>query len=715
VIRTALLGLALGAVAVCLWGLPVVEDLERSVELPWLFRARGPRPEPTGTAVVALDRAASLALGYGERPSDWSRRSHAELIRRLEAAGVAAIVFDIAFVTAKDPAADAALAASLTGTDNVVLAEALRRDWIDGGATRVFRVSRETFEDPLAPLAAQAIDMAPFPLPKEAPNVDYWQWYRPTAGDVATLPAVALAVAAHPQYEVLRALWRAAGGSTLPEWRAGNRPLQRTLATLREGLQAVPELADRLEAGIAASSALDARGRAVLRHLLALAGSPPDRLIDHYGPPRTIRTLSFHRALSDEAGEALRGRVVFVGYSADAQSGQDVIRDNYPTPYPGPDGLEQSGVEVAAAAFANLDEGRALRRCETGAAIAFLVAWGVLCMVVLASGHIRVIWPTAAVLGALWGGAAVWWFAARQVWVPLLVPEIELAAAAAAASAVRVGLVRRAIRYFVPDRVADRLSDRSGRPEVGRTDVDGVVLISDAEGYTSVVERLPRDRVSAVVRAYQETLAGAVEGQGGSVVDWAGDGMLAMWEYAGADRARAAAAAAVAAALDAVDATLGPGRDVQGVSLPTRVGLHAGSLSMDLVGGGRRYAYRPIGDVVNTAARLQELNKAFHTRVLVSGAVAEALTGFVTRNLGEIDLRGKSERLTVYEIVAAEQGATPAQRRLCSEFADAMSRFRGGDVRGALSCLERISEAYPDDGPTRVFLERWRASARGAA
>lgn len=712
-IRSALFGLLLGCVAVGVWGLPAVEELERIVELPWLFRMRGPRPEPVGTAVVALDRAAASALGYGERPSDWSRRSHAELIRRLERAGVAAIVFDIAFVSPKDAVADADLAASLAGTDNVVLAEALRREWIEDGGGRSFRVSRETLDEPVASLAAGAIDMAPFPLPKDTPNVDYWQWYRPTAGEVATLPAIALAASARPYYEVLRGLWRAEGKEPLPEWRAGGRPLQRLLAALREGVQAAPELAGRLDARLATTSSLDGRGRAVLRHLVALAAAPSDRLIDHYGPPRTIRTLSFHRALRDDAGDALRGRVVFVGYSAEAQSGQDVIRDNYPTPFPGPDGLEQSGVEVAAAAFANLDEGRQLRRCAPVASIALMLAWGSLCVFVLAASRIRFVWPVAGLLGVAWGVAVAWWFAARQIWVPLLVPELELAVAAGVGSAVRYGVVRRVMRYFVPDRVADRMSDRSGRPEIGRADVHGVILMSDAEGYTSAIERLPPDRVSALLRAYQQTLAEAVETRRGTVVDWAGDGMLAMWEYAGADQASDCAQAATAAALRMVEATARSGREGGGVALPTRVGIHAGRLSMDLVGGGHRYAYRPIGDVVNTSARLQELNKVYGTRVLASGEVARHLTGFLMRDLGNIELRGKTAVLPVFEILARDEDATPGQRRLCRQFAEAVRLISEGYVPQAAIRLEELASAFPDDRPTRILLDRCRSSEAG--
>ena len=101
-------------------------------------------------------------------------------------------------------------------------------------------------------------------------------------------------------------------------------------------------------------------------------------------------------------------------------------------------------------------------------------------------------------------------------------------------------------------------------------------------------------------------------------------------------------------------------------ALPTRIGLHAGEIFLGNIGGARHFEYRPVGDIVNTATRIEGMNKYLGTKILVSAEVCSAVNGFLTRNLGMFLLAGKTRPVNVHELVSRLEESTPRQRDCCA-------------------------------------------------
>src|SRR5207342_2155036 len=85
--------------------------------------------------------------------------------------------------------------------------------------------------------------------------------------------------------------------------------------------------------------------------------------------------------------------------------------------------------------------------------------------------------------------------------------------------------------------------------------------------------------------------------------------------------------------------------------LPTRFGLHAGFAVLGAIGGAGHFATALIGDVTNTAARIESLNKQLNTRILASEEVLADVDGIVVRRLGTFILVGKAQAVRVAEIL----------------------------------------------------------------
>jgi adenylate cyclase len=174
--------------------------------------------------------------------------------------------------------------------------------------------------------------------------------------------------------------------------------------------------------------------------------------------------------------------------------------------------------------------------------------------------------------------------------------------------------------------------------------------------------------------------------------------MVALWASGKPDAtARLRAAQASLAILDAVE---GFNRAHAGSPLPTRVGLETGEMLLGHIGGGERYEYRAVGDIVNTASRIQGLNQLLGTRVLLSATTLAGID-LPARDVGTFLLRGKRLPVDVLEPIFG------GQRRLdgasLAEFAAALAAFRRGDWQGANDRFAALAARFPGDGPCRYY------------
>ncbi|HYD06106.1 MAG TPA: adenylate/guanylate cyclase domain-containing protein, partial [Reyranella sp.] len=111
------------------------------------------------------------------------------------------------------------------------------------------------------------------------------------------------------------------------------------------------------------------------------------------------------------------------------------------------------------------------------------------------------------------------------------------------------------------------------------------------------------------------------------------------------------ACAAVRAAIDIQRAASSRTFGHYGVAFATRVGISTGHVIGGSVGAGRRMSFTLLGDTVNLAARLEELNKQYGTRILVSQSTYDACGGtFSFDSLGQVAVRGRSEPVAIFSL-----------------------------------------------------------------
>ena len=457
------------------------------------------------------------------------------------------------------------------------------------------------------------------------------------------------------------------------------------------------ELARATEDGLTAGE------RSVLAALVRLYVGGDTHYLNFYGPPGQIRTIPFHRLLSDSENSRLdlKGAVVFVGEGASEFLSNADQRDTYRTDY-SDDGVDLSGAEIAATAFANLLTNRTLRRVPFGAEAGILIGFGLVAAVL--ARMLPAFYAAGAILalGCAQYALAQYLFTHRAILVPVGIPLlVQVPASLFAAVLFRY----RDLRTQVPREV-----DPGAPPEL----VQGVCLATDIENYVTASANMePRD-LALLMSEYYDNISTLVARRRGLMMGRAGDSAMCVWAGSRSDRPLArllvrgaarqqtsdvrARANACQTALD-IRETIDRFNARHPIPLRTRVGLHVGKVAMGPVGG----EYHVIGDVPNTASRIQGLNKQLGTTILASDAVVQGQEGLYLRAVGRFVLAGRPGELSIVEIVGRTEAIDRTTRELCERFAGALAVFATGDLTHAATLFTSIASAYPSDGPTRYY------------
>jgi adenylate cyclase len=195
---------------------------------------------------------------------------------------------------------------------------------------------------------------------------------------------------------------------------------------------------------------------------------------------------------------------------------------------------------------------------------------------------------------------------------------------------------------------------------VQRGDIENIyaaIWFCDLRGFTRMSDREPREAVIESLNDWFECLAGPIAGQGGEILKFMGDGLLAIFAAAGDPAAACNRALDAAEAAWSAVAMLNQARHEAGQGpLAWGLALHLGEVGFGNIGSRQRLDFTVIGAAVNQASRLQDLTKALGRPLLVSDAFAAATTRAL-RSLGRHQLRDAAAPAELFTVDWASGGA----------------------------------------------------------
>ena len=223
--------------------------------------------------------------------------------------------------------------------------------------------------------------------------------------------------------------------------------------------------------------------------------------------------------------------------------------------------------------------------------------------------------------------------------------------------------VKSAFGKLVSPQVAEALLGSEGGAELGGREVEAVVLFTDLRNFTALSERFEPQEIVDFLNEYFTMIVEAVHAEGGVLDKFIGDAAMAVFGLEGGASLGDAPDRALRAAL-AMRRGLGPvnARLVErGLpQIDSGVGLHLGTMVAGNIGSEDRLEYTVIGDVVNTASRLEGLCKEAQNPLLLSSNCYDHLSEPLQRHLvslGGFAVKGKAEALSVFGLIAIDRVA----------------------------------------------------------
>jgi adenylate cyclase len=438
------------------------------------------------------------------------------------------------------------------------------------------------------------------------------------------------------------------------------------------------------------------------------------RLIDYYGPSRTIPTVSLYQAL--EPGKYLppgffRNKVVFVGASLVAAAVPGEAKDSFRTPFRGGTRGNTFGVEIHATVAANLLEGR--RIVPAPPLVAGLM---LLILPVLVTAVFIVLRPVGAAFALLAlelvpVGAASFAFIRYQVWLPVMIPSLVQLPVAYASSVLWYYLttvrerekIRKAFAFYLSPSMIRRITDSPGRLNLGGEEIVGTAMFTDIKGFTSIAEGMTAQETAALLNDYFSVATGHVFDTGGTLIKYIGDAIFALWGAPVPMTDHATPACRAAIGMTRLERSLG---DRPAGRLATRVGVHTGSMLVGNLGSAQRFDYTAIGDTINLTSRLEGINKTFGTRALASGETIAATDGsLVSRLIGHVQVVGRAQPVAVHELLGVVGEATTPDAPAIARFERALGDYRARRFREAAEGFEEVRRACGGrDAPSELYL-----------
>lgn len=272
-----------------------------------------------------------------------------------------------------------------------------------------------------------------------------------------------------------------------------------------------------------------------------------------------------------------------------------------------------------------------------------------------------------------------------------------------AADRMKSGL--RSFMRYVPDDLVRQILSTGKEAALGGENRTMTLFFSDIEGFTTYSEQVTPNVLVLELSEYFQILSSTLRSHSGTIGQFIGDGLLAFFNapLLVTDHEKQSCRAA----LEALKAMESARIKQDGAVFRTRVGLHCGEVLVGNMGTPDRLAYSVLGDAVNTASRLEGLNKFYGTQIIASEQL-RAKTGddFEWRHLDRVSVAGRKGAMEIYELLGVKGNAEPARLLDRDLYEQALGHYFGRSFDEAAKFFERVAHNRPDDKAANLMKER---------
>lgn len=638
--------------------------------------------------IVAADDHTELAL---DKRFPYSRSIWAKVVDHLKSAGAKWIVFDIQFATPDDSIGDAALAESIQRAGNVLLAGELINER--------HRLFKETVIIEAPPDKRFLNTGALWSIVNLQEDLDkvvrFYPAFVPGANGKIYLPLAVRTAALYqgidtsPKNISIRSDEFRIGEFRIPVYSNNYFPINYFGPSGSFPIYSVSQVLDVADFDLVEGEDSD---------WMELFLTPADQL-----------DSTFAELAKDNP---FLGKIVLIGNTMPS------FHDLKATPF---DGYEphlplMSGVEVHAHALGTLLSGKHLRFIPW---IYQFFVWLVLALLVWWFTEKHHVWLSSLILlglGAIIIILTTFLFVQYRYVVVMTTPLAIIGISFTSSTLLRIlreqrekAEIKNMFGRYVPQKVVGELIANPHLLRLGGERCNLTILFTDIAGFTSISERLSPEELVSLLNEYLTAMTRIILAEDGIIDKYEGD--LIMAEFGAPVHYPDHAIRACRAALK-MQAKLAEMRKVWATQnkpiLYSRIGINTGDVIVGNMGSEDVFDYTVMGDAVNLASRLESVNKIYHTSIICSSdTVAQLDQQFRLRFLDRVRVVGKTQFVEIYELLGTASDLLPATKLQAIEyFQQGRKHYDQLEFDIASKFFTQALESDPNDGPSKVFLER---------
>jgi adenylate cyclase len=261
---------------------------------------------------------------------------------------------------------------------------------------------------------------------------------------------------------------------------------------------------------------------------------------------------------------------------------------------------------------------------------------------------------------------------------------------------------------YVPVEVVRLLVKFNAEPVIGAENRNVTLFFSDIADFTSLAERVSPCSLVNHLSLYLGKVTDIILESQGTLADYIGDAVFAFWN-APLEVPNHASVACESALLQ-IECLNELNTQWAAINLPVlhvRIGIHTGNALCGNMGSRKRMKYSAIGDSVNLASRLENLNKRYQTTILVTEDVyLQVRHDYLCRALDVVAVKGRKTATWIFELLGRMKDATPEQKRISLLSSNALTHYLMRDFQSCLRTIHDIENLWPGDKALVPLKER---------
>ncbi len=268
--------------------------------------------------------------------------------------------------------------------------------------------------------------------------------------------------------------------------------------------------------------------------------------------------------------------------------------------------------------------------------------------------------------------------------------------------------IRDAFSTYLAPTVVKQLIESPEKLDLGGEERNITAFFSDVQGFTSISEKLTPHELVELLNEFLTEMTDIILSYEGTVDKFEGDAIIALFGAPNDLDNHGEVACRACVDMQKRLAELRAKWKSEGKpELKMRIGLCSGPAVVGNMGSRNRMDYTMMGDTVNTAARLEGVNKIYGVYTLISDTTYDSIhNNIVTRELDSVNVVGKKEPVAIYQVIGYQEDIDDRAAKTLGHYSNGLDLYRKRHWVEAVKHFEAALSVTPDDGPSLTMLGR---------